>query len=194
MPLHPEDASPRGGQSGRGAPTYVLPLLHGDAVHGIVVLQECARPLDTLVEREVIAVATTMSLALHALALRDRLSTAIPPEQVEEALTRERRRIAREIHDGPAQNLAYLLLKTELLDRLVERDPAAAREQAAALRQLLQQTADELRRCTDELRRPSADQGPALTGPLRPAGGNPGELPERVEARTPVPSSRPDAR
>ncbi len=134
-----------------------------------------------------------MSLALHALALRDRLSTTIPPEQVEEALTRERRRIAREIHDGPAQNLAYLLLKTELLDRLVERDPAAAREQAAALRQLLQQTADELRRCIGELRRPSADQGPALTGSLRPAGGDPGELPERVEARTPVHSSRPDA-
>ena len=157
--------------------TIVLPLLVAEALHGMVVLQECARPLDSIAERETIAAATTMSLALHTLVLRRQLATAILPEQVEEAITQERRRIAREIHDGAAQNLAYLLLKTELLDRLVERDPAAAREQAGLLRQILQQTVGDLRRCIGDLRRPSAGHVPAMTTQLRSLVNGLGEMP-----------------
>jgi NarL family two-component system sensor histidine kinase LiaS len=108
-----------------------------------------------------------MSLTLHTIVLRGQLAKAVLPEQVEEAITQERRRIAREIHDGVAQSLAYLNLKTELLDRLVERDPAAAREQAGIVRQLLQTAMTDLRRCIGDLRRPASGQGAAITAQLR---------------------------
>lgn len=162
--------------AGRPA-TYVLPLLANDLLHGMVVLQDCHRLLDAVTEREIIAIGTTMSLTLHSLVLRAQLAGAILPEQVEEAITQERRRIAREIHDGVAQSLAYLLLKTELLDRLVERDPTGAREQAGTLRQMLQQAVGDLRRCIGDLRRPTSGQGAAMTAQLRSLASSLGEMP-----------------
>lgn len=155
----------------------VIPLVADDALHGMVALLDCARPLDPASEREVIAVATTMSLTLNTILLRSQMSRAVLPEQVEEAITQERRRIAREIHDGVAQSLAYLNLKTELLDRLVERDPAAAREQAGVVKQLLQTAMTDLRRCIGDLRRPASGQGAAITAQLRSLASSLGELP-----------------
>ena len=35
----------------------------------------------------------------------------------------ERQRVARDIHDGPAQSLSNLALKTELCEKLVNMDP-----------------------------------------------------------------------
>ncbi len=147
--------------------SFVIPLVASETLHGIVVLQECRLALDAEAERELLALATTLSLTLSALSLRGQLAQAVLPEQVEEAITQERRRIAREIHDGVAQSLAYLNLKTELLDRLVERNPAAAREQAGVVRQLLQTAMGDLRRCIGDLRRPAPGHGPAITAQLR---------------------------
>ncbi len=158
--------------------SFVIPLVAGETLHGIVVLQGCLRPLDPEAERELIALATTLSLTLHTLALRGQLAKAVLPEQVEEAITQERRRIAREIHDGVAQNLAYLNLKTELLDRLVERNPAAAREQAGVVRQLLQTAMTDLRRCIGDLRRPASGHGPAITAQLRTLASSLQEMPK----------------
>lgn len=168
--------APLGGPPG----TFVVPLLAGELLHGMVVLQDCpggGDALDQATEREVVAVATAMSLSLYAFVLKGRLAEAVLPEQVAEAITQERRRIARDIHDGVAQSLAYLLLKAELLDRLIERDPAGAREQASLLRTSLQQAVTELRRCIGDLRRPSTGQIAGITGQLRSLVSSLGELP-----------------
>lgn len=157
--------------------TLIIPLVASESLHGFVVVQECERALDPEIEREAIGIATTVSLTLHAIVLRASLARAVTPEQLEEAITQERRRIAREIHDGVAQSLAYLNLKTELLDRLVARDPAAAREQAAVVRQLLQGAMTDLRRCIGDLRRPATGQGPAMTSQLRSLANSLGEMP-----------------
>jgi signal transduction histidine kinase len=157
--------------------TLVAPLLTAETLHGMLVLQGVDRTLEGPSEREAIALITTMSLTLHTFALRERLATAVLPEQVEEAITQERRRIAREIHDGVAQSLAYLNLKAELFDRLVERDPAGAREQAGVVRQMLQSAMTDLRRCIGDLRRPSSGQGPAMTAQLRSLATSIGEMP-----------------
>lgn len=156
---------------------FVIPLIADSTLHGTVFLRDCAREQDALAAREAIALATTMALTLHLAVQRARLQQAVLPEQVEEAITQERRRIAREIHDGVAQSLAYLNLKTELLDRLVTRDPAAAHEQAAMIRQLLQSAMAELRRCIGDLRRPSSGQGAAITAQLRTLASSLSEMP-----------------
>ena len=53
-----------------------------------------------------------------------------------------RREIARSMHDGPAQSLTNIVLQSQIVDRLLERDPAVARGELKLLVQMVQQTLD----------------------------------------------------
>jgi signal transduction histidine kinase/putative methionine-R-sulfoxide reductase with GAF domain len=63
----------------------------------------------------------------------------------EAAVDRERQRIAREMHDGVAQNLAHLMLRLELVQRLVDVDPERAKTEAEGARQVLFASLNDLR-------------------------------------------------
>jgi two-component system sensor histidine kinase DegS len=64
----------------------------------------------------------------------------------------ERKRIARQVHDGPAQAMANVVLQSEISERLFEVDPARSRTELAALRQMVNKTLQELRGFIFELR------------------------------------------
>ncbi len=68
------------------------------------------------------------------------------------AITEERSRIAREIHDGVAQMLAYTALKLDLVARLRERDPVKAASELEVARETVRETIKELRRSIFALR------------------------------------------
>jgi len=53
-----------------------------------------------------------------------------------------RRDIARSMHDGPAQSLTNIVLQAQIVERLMDRDPAAARGEVQLLTQMVQQTLD----------------------------------------------------
>ncbi len=53
-----------------------------------------------------------------------------------------RREIARAMHDGPAQSLTNIVLQVQIVERLLERDPRAARSELDALVAMVQQTLD----------------------------------------------------
>jgi two-component system, NarL family, sensor histidine kinase DegS len=53
-----------------------------------------------------------------------------------------RREIARAMHDGPAQSLTNIVLQAQILERLLGRDPDAARGELRLLVQMVQQTLD----------------------------------------------------
>ncbi len=53
-----------------------------------------------------------------------------------------RREIARSMHDGPAQSLTNITLQAQIVDRLLDRDPGAARGELRLLVQMVQQTLD----------------------------------------------------
>ena len=53
-----------------------------------------------------------------------------------------RREIARAMHDGPAQSLTNIMLQAQIVDRLLDRDPAGARGELRLLVQMVQQTLD----------------------------------------------------
>jgi len=53
-----------------------------------------------------------------------------------------RREIARSMHDGPAQSLTNIVLQTQIVERLMDRDPAGARGELRLLAQMVQQTLD----------------------------------------------------
>ncbi len=69
----------------------------------------------------------------------------------------ERARIARQVHDGPAQAMANVVLQSEISERLFEIDPKRSREELAALRRMVNKTLQELRGFIFELRPMSLD-------------------------------------
>ncbi len=64
----------------------------------------------------------------------------------------ERRRLARQVHDGPAQSLSNVVLQAEISERLFEVDPQRSRTELAGLRQQVGKTLQELRGFIFELR------------------------------------------
>ena len=64
----------------------------------------------------------------------------------------ERRRIARQVHDGPAQAMANVVLQSEISERLFEVDRERSRRELAQLRLMVNKTLQELRGFIFELR------------------------------------------
>ncbi len=69
-----------------------------------------------------------------------------------EAIIEERRRIAREIHDGVAQSLSYLNLKTKLVsDSVSSQNTVKALTELSDIRQIVQDTYEDIRESIDQL-------------------------------------------
>ncbi|MEJ2287695.1 MAG: GAF domain-containing sensor histidine kinase [Deinococcales bacterium] len=68
------------------------------------------------------------------------------------AIAEERARIAREIHDGVAQSLAFTALKLDLVTRLLSRDEAKAVAELDAAKDTVRETIKEVRRSIFALR------------------------------------------
>ncbi len=62
-----------------------------------------------------------------------------------EAQENERQRLARQIHDGPAQSLTNLILQAEICERLFDNDPAQARVELGNLKNSVNATFQKIR-------------------------------------------------
>lgn len=74
-----------------------------------------------------------------------------------QAVEAERLRIARDLHDGPAQVLADLVLKAEILDRIAQRSPEALPAELEEFRILVRNAVADMRRFMFDLRPDSLD-------------------------------------
>ena len=72
--------------------------------------------------------------------------------QVFQIIEEERMRIARDMHDGPAQSMANLVLQAEILERLIQRDPAAVVRELADFKDGVRAVLDDTRRLIFDLR------------------------------------------
>ena len=69
-----------------------------------------------------------------------------------EAIIEERRRIARELHDGVAQSLGYLNLKTKLVSEMVSaQETVTALNELNDIRKIVQDTYEDIRESIDQL-------------------------------------------
>jgi two-component system sensor histidine kinase DegS len=79
-------------------------------------------------------------------------SVTIPYEEVVQAEEDERLRVARQVLDGPAQTLANVLLRTEICQQTMQRDPAQAQDELSDLRGVASNALRDTRRLLYELR------------------------------------------
>lgn len=77
--------------------------------------------------------------------------------QIIKAQEEERRRVARDIHDGPAQTLANIVIQTDICERLLEIDLNEAKKELRQLKHIVRLSLQELRKIIFNLRPSSLD-------------------------------------
>ncbi|WMM26855.1 sensor histidine kinase [Tissierella sp. MB52-C2] len=74
-----------------------------------------------------------------------------------EAQEEERQKVARDIHDGPAQSLANVIVKAELCEKLLDMNQERAKDELNNLKGIIRLTLKEVRRIIYDLRPMSLD-------------------------------------
>lgn len=77
--------------------------------------------------------------------------------QVIQAQEEERRRVAREIHDGPAQMMANVVLRAEICERMLDLDTISVRKELQELKEMVRKSLIEVRQIIFDLRPMSLD-------------------------------------
>ena len=120
------------------------PIVVGGATWGLVLVASSTP--DTLganAERRLGDFAELVALGLESAEAREQLNAS--RLRILQAGLEERRRLERNLHDGAQQRLVSLALQLRLVEGLLERDAAAARELVGAARGELDQAMRELR-------------------------------------------------
>jgi signal transduction histidine kinase len=122
-----------------------LPMLSENKLEGVIVLGYLANAHFDQARLPLLALMANQT----SLAVRNARAYLYSEEL---AIGDERNRIAREIHDGVAQNLAFTALKLDLVERLIPKDPAKAILEVQFSKQNLREQIKEVRRSIFALR------------------------------------------
>jgi two-component system sensor histidine kinase DegS len=118
-----------------------------------------ARLIDLRSEQEVLrSVYRSLDDLAAAVAPRpDSTRVRSASRQVFQIIEEERMRIARDMHDGPAQSMANLVLQAEILERLIQRDPQLVVRELADFKDGVRAVLEDTRRLIFDLRPMSLD-------------------------------------
>ncbi len=89
--------------------------------------------------------------------LEDIQQRAVLGKKIIQAQEEERQRVARDIHDGPAQSLANLIIKSEICEKLIDIDTERAKLEIHDLRKFLREGIKDIRKIIYNLRPMSLD-------------------------------------
>ena len=112
-----------------------------------------ARLIDLRSEQEVLrTVFRSLDDLAAAAAPADSSRVRSASRQVFQIIEEERMRIARDMHDGPAQSMANLVLQAEILERLIQRDPGQVVKELADFKDGVRAVLEDTRRLIFDLR------------------------------------------
>src|SRR5665648_691832 len=112
----------------------------------------------TVVRAQNLMTQVSMAISLLQGGIADSLQTQNHEQRIEMGLRiiraqeEERRRVAREIHDGPAQTLANIVLRLEIAEKLLQYDPTRVKAELIDLKNLVRSNLQDIRRIIYDLR------------------------------------------
>ncbi len=136
----------------RGSRTAAcVPLMANGQTHGVLLLTHPSDDYFTPQRMSLLdAIAAQASIALQNARLFRGLE--LERDRITETEEETRRKLARDLHDGPTQTIAAIAMRLDFARRLVSRDQQAAEEEIQTLEQIARQTTREIRHMLFTLR------------------------------------------
>jgi signal transduction histidine kinase len=130
---------------------YCIPLRSGIDVYGVVLFAAEKAEFFTHQSRELLSFITSQAM----IALQNaRLYRDLESEKnrIAESQEEERKKLARDLHDGPTQSVAAIAMRVNFTRRLMERSPKDAAEELYQIEELARKTTKEIRHMLFTLR------------------------------------------
>lgn len=128
-----------------------VPLVANGQTHGALLLTHPRADYFTPPRMSLLdAIAAQASIALQNAQLFRGLE--LERDRITEAEEETRRKLARDLHDGPTQTIAAIAMRLDFARRLVARDQQAAEEEIQTLEEIARQTTREIRHMLFTLR------------------------------------------
>jgi len=130
---------------------YCFPLRHGLDTYGVLLYAHPDPAFFTIERREVLDIICNQAMiAIQNARLYDDL--AQEKERMMEIQEEARKKLARDLHDGPTQSVAAIAMRINFARRLIERDATAASEELYKIEDLARRTKKEIRHMLFTLR------------------------------------------
>jgi signal transduction histidine kinase len=130
---------------------YCIPLRTGLDTYGVMVYSHPSRDYFSEEHREVLdIIANQAMIAIQNARLYDDLEEE--KERMMETQEEARRKLARDLHDGPTQSVAAIAMRVNFARRLMERDSEAASDELYKIEDLARRTTKEIRHMLFTLR------------------------------------------
>lgn len=133
------------------ASAYCLPLYTGLNLYGALLFAHPDAQYFTEERREILEIlARQLSIAIQNARLYQDLVEE--KERMAEVHEEARKKLARDLHDGPTQSVSAIAMRLNILRRLLERDPQKAVSELEKIEELAQRTTKEIRHMLFTLR------------------------------------------
>ena len=133
------------------AEVYCFPLRSGFSVYGILIFGHPEKDYFTPDRREVLAIIGRQAMIAmqNARLYQDLVDERDRMVEVQEEA---RKKLARDLHDGPTQSVAAMAMRVNLVRRMLEKDPASANDELVKIEDLARRTSKEIRHMLFTLR------------------------------------------
>jgi signal transduction histidine kinase len=130
---------------------YCIPLRHGLNNYGVLLYAHPDPDYFTPSQREILGIVAHQAVIAiqNALLYRD---LEQEKERMMEIQEEERKKLARDLHDGPTQSIAAIAMRVNFARRLLERDVKAAGDELFKIEDLARRTTAEIRHMLFTLR------------------------------------------
>jgi len=146
-------------------PVYCIPLRHGIDTYGVILFAHPNEKFFTTSNREVLnIIAKQAVVSIQNARLYQDLETE--KERMMEIQEEARKKLARDLHDGPTQSVAAIAMRVNFARRLIERDQSAASDEMYKIEDLARLTTKEIRHMLFTLR-PLVLESKGLTAALQ---------------------------
>jgi signal transduction histidine kinase len=130
---------------------YIIPLRHGLDSYGVLLYAHPDRNYFTPSQREILGIVAHQAVIAiqNALLYRD---LEQEKERMMEIQEEARKKLARDLHDGPTQSVAAIAMRVNFARRLIDRDVKAAADELFKIEDLARRTTGEIRHMLFTLR------------------------------------------